>query len=88
MWVVLQEGSKEWKRCEAKIRRMVTPAKRSGNVAASPEILKKWSLKGGPRKDLVRMMVKVKGDKDLCIWFFGFFYELLCGLASEPQCHL
>ena len=81
-YLLVQEGSKEWKRCEAKIRRMVTPSKRTGNVATSPEILKRWECKGGPRKDLIRMMVKCDGIKDpgntsLFAFLHGLYFHLL-----------
>ena len=67
-YCLFQEGSAEWKRCEAKVRRMVTPSKKTGNCSVSSEVLKRWDSKGGPRKDLIRMMVKCEGCKDSAIF--------------------
>ena len=60
---LFQEGSKEWRRYEAVVRRMVTPTKRSKTVSASPDIVKQWNSRGGPRNDLIRMMIQVQGSK-------------------------
>ena len=40
-----QEGSKEWKKAEAKVRRQVTPTRRSGKNLVSEDVLKRWNQK-------------------------------------------
>ena len=66
-----QEGSKEWKKAEAKVRRQVTPTRRSGKNLVSEDVLKRWNQKGEPRNELIRMMVQCKFCNDSGLKLFG-----------------
>ena len=43
---LMQDCTKEWRRAEAKVRRICKPTSRSRNVAASPDIVSRWDAGG------------------------------------------
>ena len=62
--ILMQDCTKEWRRAEAKVRRICKPTSRSRNVAASPDIVSRWDAGGDVRNDLIRAMMKSDGNKD------------------------
>ena len=66
----IQISMQEYKRYEAKLRRMCRPTSKRGHLSVSPEVADKWKcLK--QRKTLISALISCAGDEDLEGWGYS-----------------